>query len=1264
MRPSTPPPAERAAQRSGVEIRLRTLGLTDLLDGDDTEISAVLAQPKRFALLTYLAAARPQGVQRRDRVLALFWPELNEARARDALNQALRFLRQALGADVLVRRSAEEVGVNPELLWCDVPAFRAAAEAERWDDAMSLYRGGFLQGFFVSGAEGFERWMEEERSALRRLAARGARELARRHEGDGALTQAITWGRRVLEITPNDERALRSLLGFHVRAGDHAGALHLYDSFARRLQEEWGTEPAPETRRIIEEVRSGHGGPIADAEVPDRHESTAPATPEAGGAGDGDLLGGRYRIERELGAGGNATVYLARDLKHDRDVAVKVLAPAITEGLARDRFLREIRIVSRLQHPGIVPLFDSGDAEGRLYYVMPVVSGETLRQRMRRGQMDPAEVLTVLREVAESLRYAHSQGVIHRDIKPENVLLVDGRALVTDFGIARATDAARASAGSDSGLTRAGTSLGTPAYMSPEQAAGDPQVSHLADLYSLGVLGYEMLAGRPPFTGDTPQEILAEKLTRAAPDLLEFRPDTPAWLAGLIMRCLERDPTRRPRTAGAMAAELAAERAAPRAAVSFTAGWVRRLRHLRARASRVSRRSWAAIALMAATLASAAVWSIAGADAEAGDPDLVAVLPFRVSGGDSALAEMREGVVDLAAIHLTGDQGPLRAVEPATLFRAWQTRTGDASRRELDDDEAVALARELGAGWLLRGSFLGTGGDVLLRASMVPVGGESAIHASVTGPADSLLAHVPRLLGRLVAQRYGITPDQSGSLTTNSLDAVRAYLVGRRHYRQGEYSLAVDRFTEALETDSSFALAALGLLMAHEWSGNAPQAMSTAATEIAWRNRERLRARDRALIEAILGPDGTGRSRLADVQAAREHAAIVAEDRFEAWYLLADHLFHFGALLGIDEPLARSEEAFQRSLALDPGQAGVLQHLIQIAAWRGDTAAVRARWADYRAAVPDPAVRFKEEWLVGQLLDDSALVRAALLHFDGGEAAHLGIYSLVTSVALFPELTGSLRELLERAEPAAQQRWQAEEFAELRWWLALDGGRPADAARALPYAGESLDRHEKLFDELFWSAPRVVGDRELALMNDELGVCGRGLLHAHEGRWDAVAEAVARLARFTGPAFDWFVRRQGRMCGRLLEAARAQGTGDPEAHRLVLSVDSLLLTVPYVQILWENLMVARLLEAEGEYSRAAAAAGRFRYGLGYPHYMSEYLREGGRLAALAGDRERAIERYTRYLALRSDPEPATADEVARVRSALDSLTAGPAAPGR
>jgi hypothetical protein len=254
-----------------------------------------------------------------------------------------------------------------------------------------------------------------------------------------------------------------------------------------------------------------------------------------------------------------------------------------------------------------------------------------------------------------------------------------------------------------------------------------------------------------------------------------------------------------------------------------------------------------------------------------------------------------------------------------------------------------------------------------------------------------------------------------------------------------------------------------------------------------------------------------------------------------------------------------------------------------------------------------------------------------------------------------PDLIAPLRELLARNETALARRERGEELAELRWWLALDAGHPEEARQRLRETGQRIADYRIILAEIFWGGLRTVSSRDMARMTDELGICALGLLHAHEGRWDAVAEAVAGLASFDGSTVNHLVRQQGRVCMRILEARHAQATASPLAHRLILSVDSLLLTVPYVQLDWENLMVARLLEGEGEYARAAAAASRFRYGLGYPMYMATYLRDGGRMAMLAGDRERAVARFSRYLALRSEPEPATTSEVAEVRSTLDSL---------
>ncbi|HWA40500.1 MAG TPA: protein kinase, partial [Gemmatimonadales bacterium] len=254
----------------------------------------------------------------------------------------------------------------------------------------------------------------------------------------------------------------------------------------------------------------------------------------------------RYTLDREIGQGGMATVYLAEDIRHRRKVAVKVLRPELAASLGPDRFLREIEIAARLQHPHILPLLDSGESDGLLYYIMPFIEGESLRARLAsQGQLPIPEAARILREVADALAYAHGQGVVHRDIKPDNILISGRHALVTDFGVAKAVSEAT---GRNS-VTTAGVALGTPSYMSPEQCSADPHTDHRTDLYALGAMGYETLAGRPPFVAPTPQEVLAAHVTRAPEPVEKLRPATPPGLAALVMRCLAKMPSDRPQTA-------------------------------------------------------------------------------------------------------------------------------------------------------------------------------------------------------------------------------------------------------------------------------------------------------------------------------------------------------------------------------------------------------------------------------------------------------------------------------------------------------------------------------------------------------------------------------------------------------------------------------------------------------------------------------------------------------------------------------------------
>jgi eukaryotic-like serine/threonine-protein kinase len=263
-------------------------------------------------------------------------------------------------------------------------------------------------------------------------------------------------------------------------------------------------------------------------------------------------LSDRYRIERELGQGGMATVYLAQDLKHHRQVAIKVLRPELSAALGAERFLREIETTANLRHPHILPLFDSGEADGFLFYVMPYVEGESLRDRLKREKQLPIDdALRITREVADALSYAHSKGVIHRDIKPENMLLESGHAVVADFGIAKAISAAGGQT-----LTRTGMSVGTPQYMSPEQAAGESDLDGRSDLYSLACVLYEMLAGQPPFSGSTAESLVHQHLVVDARPITQLRPAVPPAIADALTRALAKNPADRFSPAAHFAAAL------------------------------------------------------------------------------------------------------------------------------------------------------------------------------------------------------------------------------------------------------------------------------------------------------------------------------------------------------------------------------------------------------------------------------------------------------------------------------------------------------------------------------------------------------------------------------------------------------------------------------------------------------------------------------------------------------------------------------------
>jgi serine/threonine-protein kinase len=377
----------------------------------------------------------------------------------------------------------------------------------------------------------------------------------------------------------------------------------------------------------------------------------------------------RYRIDWEVGSGGMATVYLAEDLRHHRPVAVKVMRPELAATIGPDRFLREIEIAAQLHHPHILPLFDSGDADGFLFYVMPYEDGQSLRERLQReGELPVGDVVRLLADVVEALSHAHLQGVVHRDIKPENILLSGHHALVTDFGVAKAVSEAT---GRES-LTTAGMALGTPTYMAPEQAAADPNIDYRADLYAVGATAYEMLTGEPPFHG-SPQTVLVQHVTDEPVPITERRQTIPPPLARLVMQCLAKKPADRPQSAEDMLPVLQGLATPSSGTQPIAAPPARRLT-----------KPWFFAGAAVAVIAAALIFFRPSAPERVpatNDRSAIAVLPFQNLSADPARAYFASGLHDelltqlakvsaLRVISRTSVMGYERSGKPATEVAA------------------------------------------------------------------------------------------------------------------------------------------------------------------------------------------------------------------------------------------------------------------------------------------------------------------------------------------------------------------------------------------------------------------------------------------------------------------------------------------------------------------------------------------------------------------------------------------------------------------
>jgi len=516
-------------------------------------------------------------------------------------------------------------------------------------------------------------------------------------------------------------------------------------------------------------------------------------------------LGAAYRIEQELGGGGMSRVFLAQERELGRRVVVKVLPPEMAAGVNAERFRREIQLAASLQHPHIVPLLAAGHADDLVYYTMPLIDGESLRAKLtREGELPIPETARLLRDVVDALAYAHAHGVVHRDIKPDNVLIANHHAVVTDFGVAKALSESTG----QSSLTSAGMALGTPAYMAPEQAAADPHADHRCDIYAVGALGYEMLTGRPPFTGATSRHVLAAQVTEAPEPVTKRRAMVPPVLAALVMRCLEKSPADRWQSAEDLLPELEA---------TATPSGVPALKRTRP-PWRVASWPVRALAIGAVLVALAAIATVrhpwqrpTGAAAPGADVASVAVLPFDNLTGNPSDRYLSDGMTE----EVIGQLAQVRGLKVISRTSTEALKGAHLTLRQIADT--------LGVRHILEGSVRHAGNRIRVAVDLIDATTDAHVWASrydrdltdVFAVQEEIARHVADSLVSTV----GVRPTVGRVSRTEHRGAYEAYLAGRyllyRRTREGLHG-ALAQFQQAIAQDSTYAPAYAGLATVYQ----------------------------------------------------------------------------------------------------------------------------------------------------------------------------------------------------------------------------------------------------------------------------------------------------------------------------------------------------------------------------------------------------------------------------------------------------------------
>jgi tetratricopeptide (TPR) repeat protein/TolB-like protein len=954
-----------------------------------------------------------------------------------------------------------------------------------------------------------------------------------------------------------------------------------------------------------------------------------------------EALRDRYTIERELGRGGMATVYLARDLKHDRFIALKVLHPELAATVGPERFVREIRLAARLQHPHILPLFDSGEAGGYIWYTMPFVEGESLRDRLRRERQLPLEnALQITTEAARALEYAHQHGVIHRDIKPENILLAtDGSTLVADFGVARALG------GAGEALTQTGLVVGTPTYMSPEQASGERQLNGRSDGYSLACVVYEMLAGEPPYTGPSAQAIVAKRLSESVPRLGTVR-QVPAAVEAAVTKELARAPADRFSSASAFAEALSqsGRASAPPVPASLSAP-------ARARRRGQVLVALAVIAVLAVFLTRRLTSTLTLRQSGVlGTRDPVVLADFGNRTRDSTLAAT---LTDAFRVDL-GQSDAVRLVDPSQVGSTL-VQMRKPTEAALDPELAREVAQRQGVKAVVTGEVGAAGAGYVLSAAVVSaVDGRTLTAVRTTasddrhliGALDELSARLRERIGESVTRIHSTPPLEQ--VTTGSLEALRKYSAAfRAGWEAGDYERATTLLGEATTIDTGFA-SGYSLMAVAIINMSGARSREFEAEIRAFLHRDRLPASERTRVAAIyqLRVDSDLDGAISSLRTSLEEnpspgdpgmlgAVLRAAGRCEQADTLLDIGIESEPRVGIhytnkiwcaialgkvseaESTLARLARAAPRGQSLDRGWVYVLAGTGRLDS--AVTALVRSR-REQAADLPWQArsawwqARFSEE--LGRIAEAERYLRE---YIAISEARHLQEDRLIGAVQM-AELDLRYRGQADRAIATVQQ--------ELRR-VPLDSVPPLDRpyltlARFFAAAGEPAEAHALVAAyrravpqgirrgqsaaEAAVSAALAIRERHFSSAITAARAWNQGSAINADSRFDAIADLRCTTCGLyeLGQAFEQVGQPDSALSAyRRLVDAPGIGSLLPEAYAIAAA--------------WRRL--GELYEARGQRAEALEAYARFtdRWKDADPELQPVVREARRRMAALTGE---------------------------------------------